>query len=60
MDSQVINDLTKHRKAIALGKNSLAVTLPKEFVEKYNIKPGDSLPTHYQGHCFVVVPNEIT
>lgn len=44
---------------IKLGKYSLAIILPKEFVDKHNIKRKVPLVTKTDGDCFIVMPNEI-
>lgn len=42
------------RKVIALG-GSLAITLPREFVEAHNIREGDDLPVAAD-HILKVIP----
>ena len=44
------------RKIQLVGKSSLAVTLPKRWVEALNLRPGDSVYLEHRGHEIAVIP----
>lgn len=46
---------SKARKLIPIG-GSIGITVPKEFLEKNNLKPGDSIGVVYNSILMICVP----
>ena len=49
---------TRRRKVIRFGRDSMGVTLPKEFTDKSGIKVGDVVGVTYNSVLVIVAPEK--